>query len=63
MNKEEYKVYNLGNVKLLSEQVLKSATLAYQTYGVLNSKKDNVILLPAAELDCLNSIAVCNPFI
>jgi homoserine O-acetyltransferase len=46
MNKEEYKVYNLGNVKLLSEQVLKSATLAYQTYGVLNSKKDNVILLP-----------------
>ena len=46
MSKKEDKVYNLGNVKLLSEHVLKSASLVYQTYGVLNRNKDNVILLP-----------------
>ena len=33
-------------MKLLSGKILKSAKLAYKTYGVLNSKKDNVILLP-----------------
>jgi len=46
MNKEDYKIFNLGNVKLLSGEILKSAKLAYKTYGVLNSNKDNVVLLP-----------------
>ena len=46
MNKQDYKIFNLGDVKLLSGLTLKSAYLAYKTYGVLNSKKDNVVLLP-----------------
>ena len=46
MNKLDYQIFNLGDVNLLSGYVLKSAKLAYKTYGILNSKKDNVILLP-----------------
>ena len=33
MNKQDYKIFNLGNVKLLSGLTLKSAYLAYKTYG------------------------------
>jgi len=46
MNSENYQIFDLGNVTLLSGQVLNSAKLAYKTYGTLNSNRDNVILLP-----------------
>ena len=42
----DYDIYNLGNVKLLSGKIILSAKLAYKTYGSLNSKRDNVIILP-----------------
>ena len=41
-----YEIYDLGNIKLLSGEIIKSAKLAYKTYGSLNSNGDNVILLP-----------------
>ena len=41
-----YKIYDLGNLKLLSGEVIKSARLAYKTYGTLNANGDNVVLLP-----------------
>ena len=46
MNIIDYKIFELGDVKLLSGKILKSAKLAYKTYGKLNSNGDNVILLP-----------------
>ena len=46
MDNEDYKFFNLGDVKLLSGVILKSARLAYKTYGVLNYNKDNVVLFP-----------------
>lgn len=46
MSMQDYKIYDLGDIKLLSGKILKSAKLAYKTYGILNSKKDNVVLLP-----------------
>ena len=46
MNMKSYEIFELGNINLLSGEVLKSAKLAYQTYGTLNSNCDNVILLP-----------------
>ena len=46
MKKEDYKVFKLGDVTLLSGNKLRSAKLAYKTYGSLNSRKDNVVLLP-----------------
>jgi len=46
MKKFDYDIYDLGDVELLSGKILKSAKLAYKTYGALNSNKDNVILLP-----------------
>ena len=36
----EFKVFNLGDFKLLSGETLKNAKLAYQTYGSLASTKD-----------------------
>ena len=41
MNNIAYEIYNLGNVKLLSGEILLSAKLAYKTYGSLNSDKSN----------------------
>ena len=41
-----YKKFNLGNIKLLSGKILKSAELAYKTYGKLNKNRSNVIVLP-----------------
>jgi len=38
--------YELGDIELLSGEILLSAKLAYKTYGTLNSDKNNVILLP-----------------
>jgi len=41
-----YEQFDLGDVTLLSGKILRSAKLAYKTYGTLNAKCDNVILLP-----------------
>jgi len=40
------KHFQLGNVELLSGEVLPDAVLAYSTYGELSQDKDNVVLLP-----------------
>ena len=42
----DYEIFDLGKVTFLSGEVLHSAKLAYKTYGSLNSKGDNVVLLP-----------------
>jgi len=46
MNNFDFNIYELGDVKLLSGETLLSAELAYKTYGSLNSKKNNVVVLP-----------------
>lgn len=38
--------YDLGDITLQSGSVIKSASIAYQTYGTLNEEKNNVILYP-----------------
>ena len=43
---KKYEEFNLGNVKLLSGKILKSAKLVYKTYGKLNRNNSNVIVLP-----------------
>jgi len=43
---KDYQEFNLGNVKLLSGKILKSAKLVYKTYGKLNKDQSNVIVLP-----------------
>ena len=43
---KKYQEFNLGNVKLLSGKILKSAKLVYKTYGKLNKDHSNVIVLP-----------------
>ena len=42
----DYDRIELGDVTLLSGEVLKSAFLAYKTYGKLNQEKNNVVVLP-----------------
>ena len=42
----DYEIFDLGDIKLLSGKVLESAKLAYKTYGTLNANCDNVVLLP-----------------
>ena len=42
----DYDKFELGDVSLLSGEVLNSAFLIYKTYGKLNSSKDNVVVLP-----------------
>ena len=37
---------DLGDIKLLSGKILKSAKITYKTYGSLNVNSDNVIVLP-----------------
>ena len=44
--KSPLQYFNLGDIELLSGATLPDAFLAYSTYGVLNSEKDNVVLLP-----------------
>ncbi len=41
-----YDLFSLGDVRLQSGQILPDAKLAYKTYGTLNAKRDNVVLLP-----------------
>ena len=43
---KEHSIFELGEAKLLSGEVLRSARLTYKTYGNLNSSCDNVILMP-----------------
>ena len=43
---KKYQEFNLGNIKLLSGKILKSAKLVYQTYGKLNKNASSVIILP-----------------
>lgn len=44
----DYEIFDLGDVELQSGTTLPNAFLAYQTYGELNDKKDNVIIYPTA---------------
>ncbi len=39
-------IFKLNNLILQSGKVLPEARLAYQSYGTLNAKKDNVVVLP-----------------
>ncbi len=43
---KRYQEFNLGNIKLLSGKILRSAKLIYKTYGKLNKDNSNVIILP-----------------
>ena len=43
---KDYETLDLGDIKLLSGEILRSAKLAYKTYGTLNKNSDNVIVLP-----------------
>ena len=43
---QDCEYFDLGDIKLLSGDILKSAKLAYKTYGTLNKNSDNVIVLP-----------------
>ena len=42
----DYAIYNLGDVSLQSGEILPDARLAYKTYGSLNKRKSNAVLLP-----------------
>jgi homoserine O-acetyltransferase len=42
----DYEVFELGDVNLLSGVILRSAKLAYKTYGTLNADGNNVVVLP-----------------
>jgi homoserine O-acetyltransferase len=41
-----FETYELGDVELLSGEILQNAKLAYKTYGCISAKGDNVIVLP-----------------
>ena len=43
----EYETYELGDVPLLSGDVLRGAWLTYKTHGQLSPSGDNVVLLPS----------------
>jgi len=43
---KDCETFDLGDIKLLSGKILKSAKLTYKTYGTLNKTLDNVIVLP-----------------
>lgn len=43
---DNYQTFNLGSFALASGATLPDAKLAYKTYGALNSRGDNVVLLP-----------------
>lgn len=42
----DYDMFALGDVVLQSGLTLRDARLAYKTYGALNSRRDNVIVIP-----------------
>ena len=43
---KKHEKFSLGNIKLLSGKILRSAQLIYKTYGTLNKDCSNVIILP-----------------
>ncbi len=43
---KKHQEFNLGNVKLLSGKVLKSAKLVYKTIGEINKDRSNIVVLP-----------------
>lgn len=47
MTERDYDLFELGRLDLLSGEVLHDAKLAYRTYGTLNSRGDNAVLLPS----------------
>ncbi len=48
MTTHEYRIFDAGDVQLQSGVVFPSMQLAYQTYGTLNARKDNVIVYPTS---------------
>lgn len=46
MTTTDYEVFDLDRVELQSGEVLVDAKLAYKTYGTLNARSDNVVVLP-----------------
>lgn len=42
----DYEILKLGDISLQSGEVLPDALLAYKTYGILNERRDNVIVNP-----------------
>ena len=42
----DYSVFDLGEFELQSGVIFSGAQLAYKTYGELNAKRDNVVVLP-----------------
>ena len=43
---KKHQEFNLGNIKLISGKILRSAKLVYKTYGKLNKGNSNVVILP-----------------
>jgi len=43
---KDYVTLDLGDIKLLSGKILKSAIITYNTYGTLNKNSNNVVILP-----------------
>jgi len=48
MTTHDYRIFDAGVVQLQSGVVFPSMQLAYQTYGTLNARKDNVIVYPTS---------------
>lgn len=46
MTADDFEVFDLGRVELQSGATLLDAKLAYRTYGTLNARGDNVVVLP-----------------
>lgn len=42
----DHRIFELGSIDLTSGAVLRDARLAYQTYGTLSPKGDNVVVMP-----------------
>jgi len=55
---KKYEKFNLGNIKLLSGKILRSAHLVYKTYGKLNKDHSNVIILPTFILEAILEMKV-----
>ena len=47
---DDYDIFDLGNFKLESGEILPNAKLSYVTHGKLNKNRDNLILVPSAYL-------------
>lgn len=44
--RDDYEIFNLGDVTLSEGATLRGAELAYKTYGTLNGEKSNAIVYP-----------------